>query len=260
MQAGRRARGYTLAGGLLVAGGASAIALALALQDPAARPVTAAGSLGPAVPSASATASASPGSSASPGAGTGPAATATPAAHRAVSGTEAPASDFVSDPLPRSEPIALDIPAIGVHTEVFPIGLNPDGTIAVPAPGPRYDSAAWYRYSPTPGQVGPSVIEGHLDSASDGPSVFYRLGELEPGDEISIGRADGLTAVFRVTGRRSYPKAEFPTSSVYGDLDYPGLRLITCGGGLDSTTRHYLDNTVVYAALASAHPSAPTHG
>jgi hypothetical protein len=150
----------------------------------------------------------------------------------------------------RSRPIELDIPAIDVHTSVAEVGLNPSGTIEVPHPGPDYDAAAWYRYSPTPGERGPAIIEGHLDT-TEGPSVFYRLGALHPGDQVDITRADGRSAIFQITAVRRYAKAAFPTAEVYGDLDHPGLRLITCGGDLDPVTHHYQDNTVVFADLLS---------
>jgi hypothetical protein len=261
MQVHRLARASVVAGALLLAGGASAIGLGLLSQDaPPQVGVTAVGSLGRAAPAPSASPSAGPTESPR----WAPASRWWSTSRRmspSGSPSESPSASSMPDErsgavLSRSEPVGLDIPAIDVSTDVFPIGLNADGGIAVPEPGPRYDSAAWYRYSPTPGQLGPSVIEGHLDSAHDGPSVFYRLGELEPGQEISVRRADGLTALFRVTSVGRYAKARFPTSTVYGDLDYPGLRLITCGGGLDSVTRHYLDNTVVFATFISAHPTA----
>jgi hypothetical protein len=163
--------------------------------------------------------------------------------------------DSTAAALGRSRPVELDIPAIEVHTSVAEVGLNPDGTIEVPHPGADYDSAAWYRYSPTPGERGPAIIEGHLDT-TEGRSVFYRLGALHPGDRIAVARADDSSAVFQVTAVRQYAKAEFPTAEVYGDLDHPGLRLITCGGDLDPVTHHYQDNTVVFADLVPD-PVAP---
>jgi sortase (surface protein transpeptidase) len=118
--------------------------------------------------------------------------------------------------------------------------------------GPRYDEAAWYDGSAAPGAVGTAVILGHVDSVEDGPSVFYDLGRLRPGDEISVSRADGSVARFTVDGVRRYPKDEFPSLVVYGDTDYPALRLITCGGEFDQSTGHYEDNVVVFASSADA--------
>jgi LPXTG-site transpeptidase (sortase) family protein len=136
-----------------------------------------------------------------------------------------------------------------VDSELVSLGLNPDGTLAVPT-GPDYDKAAWYNGSPTPGSLGPSVLEGHVDSAANGPSVFYRLGEVKAGDSIEVDSLDGTTSTFTVSRVEVYPKDAFPTMEVYGDTERPELRLITCGGDFDPATGHYRDNTVVYAELA----------
>lgn len=155
--------------------------------------------------------------------------------------------------LPASVPTTLTIQSIGVHTVVNPIGLNPDGTLQVPAPGPLYNQAAWYNGSPTPGQLGPAVIEGHVDSAADGPSVFFKLGAVRVGAQVKVDRADGSVAVFAVTGVRRFSKDNFPTKLVYGDSRQAGLRIITCGGPFDKSTGHYKDNIVVFAQLTGSH-------
>jgi sortase (surface protein transpeptidase) len=159
-------------------------------------------------------------------------------------------------PVAASLPATITIPAIGVDSAVIPIGKAADGTLAVPQPGPDLNKAAWYDHSVTPGQEGPAVIEGHIDSLA-GPSVFYRLGALRPGNTIKIVRADHSVARFRVDGVRSYPTHEaFPTAAVYGsDLNRATLRLITCSN-FDSSIGHYIGNTVVYAHLTALHHAA----
>jgi hypothetical protein len=154
--------------------------------------------------------------------------------------------------LSRSIPIAIDIPAIGVNSKLLRLGLDPDGAIAVPSLTSQANLAAWYKNSVTPGEIGTSVIEGHVDTYV-GPAVFFRLGALKPGDTIDVRLADGDTAIFRVTGVREYPKANFPDKTIYGGSDFAALRLITCGGAFDYTTRHYRSSTVVFASLVSHH-------
>jgi len=154
--------------------------------------------------------------------------------------------------LPSSKPVAIDIPAIDVHSVIQYVGLTPEHTLQVPAPGPHYNEAAWYKYSSTPGSTGPAVIVGHVDSAAEGPSVFFDLGDLRPEDKVLVTRADGLVAVFTVDGVRSYPKAAFPTKLVYGKDEHAVLRLVTCGGPFDDSTGHYLENIVVFASLIGA--------
>lgn len=159
-------------------------------------------------------------------------------------------SEIDGPTLPRSKPVTLDIPSIGVHSDVQYLGQTSDGALETPAPGPRYNDAAWYRYSPTPGSLGPAIMLGHVDSAAEGPSVFFRLGELSRGDRVAVTRADGSVAIFVVDEVQSYPKDDFPTDRVYGDIDHAGLRIVTCGGAFDDLAGHYLDNIVVFASLA----------
>jgi hypothetical protein len=180
-----------------------------------------------------------------------------PSATSSASATHPPASpeavtSVVGLVLPASAPVAINIPAIGVSSRLQSLGQNPDGSMQVPAPGsPRYDQAGWYRYSPTPGALGPAVIVGHLDSVN-GPSVFFRLGNLQPHDTVLVRRADGSVAVFTVDQVRRYPKANLPTQLVYGNTNYAALHLITCGGSIDPATGHYRDNIVVLASLVRA--------
>jgi hypothetical protein len=157
--------------------------------------------------------------------------------------------------LRRSPPVAVDIPAIGVTSALLHLGLNRDGTMRVPSLATAPDKAAWYKFSATPGQIGVSVIEGHVDSYQ-GPAVFFRLGALRPGDRVDVKLADGVIAVFRVTGVREYLKSHFPARTVYGATRHAALRLITCGGSFDYATHRYLSSTVVFASLASSRRTA----
>ena len=172
----------------------------------------------------------------------------------AAAGATGPAGRGPS--LHRSLPVTVDIPAIGVHSRLLRLGVNANGTIAVPSLTTSAQDAAWFKYSATPGQIGASVIEGHVDS-DRGPAIFFRLGALRPGDTIDVTLADGVTAIFRVTGVREYAKDHFPGKTIYGATNYAALRLITCGGSFDPVTRHYLSSTVVFASLTtSRHPPA----
>ena len=145
----------------------------------------------------------------------------------------------------RSVPVELRIPAIGVSVPLSQLGLNPDGTVQVPA---SFQQPGWYRLGPAPGQPGSAVILGHVDSYL-GPAVFFRLRYLHAGDTVSVRLADGVTAHFAVTGIAMYAKARFPDRLVYGSRGYSGLQLVTCGGVFDSETGHYLSNVVVYTRM-----------
>jgi hypothetical protein len=157
--------------------------------------------------------------------------------------TPAPAAVGV---LPASPPQRLVIPSISVDTGLIDLGLQPDGTMEVPADG---STAGWYVHSPTPGERGPAVLAAHVDWQGD-KGVFYDLRRTEPGDPIRVLRADGSTAAFTVQRVERYPKDDFPTEKVYGDVDSAQLRLITCGGEFDRSRRSYEDNVVVFARVA----------
>jgi hypothetical protein len=150
------------------------------------------------------------------------------------------------DRLRPSPPVRLEIPAIGVSSPLVRLGLNPDGTMEVPG---EYGLAGWFTGGPQPGQLGPAVIAGHVDSRT-GPAVFYRLRELRPGDQIRVVRADRRVLRFRVEALNSYPKQALPGDQVYGTTTVPSLRLITCAGTFDRARQSYRDNLVVWASLA----------
>lgn len=142
-------------------------------------------------------------------------------------------------------PVRVRVPAIGVDSELLRLGTDAAGALVPPD---DYDLAGWFAAGAVPGDVGPAVVAGHVDSV-DGPAVFARLGELAPGDEVLVDREDGTTAVFTVTGLGRHPKDDFPTEEVYGPTPRAELRLVTCGGEFDRSARSYLDNVVVTAVL-----------
>lgn len=144
-------------------------------------------------------------------------------------------------------PLALSIPAIGLKVPLSELGLNPNHTVQVPA---NFQEPGWYKFGPSPGQAGSSVILGHVDSYL-GPAVFFRLRSLRPGNRVDVWLADGVVAHFVVREVAMYPKTIFPTVQVYGSHGYSALQLVTCGGVFDSQTRSYLSNVVVYTSLIS---------
>lgn len=175
--------------------------------------------------------------------------TASPSAGVSTPVVPRPASP-VREEIPASPPVRVEIPSIGVDSEIIALGLRDDGTLEVPE-GDDYDRAGYYDGGPTPGERGPAVIAGHVDSKS-GPSVFYRLRDLRPGDEIKVTREDGRVLTFTAEKTNQYPKDELPTEDVYGPVPWSALRLITCGGDFDRSQRSYQDNLIVSARLTQA--------
>lgn len=153
-----------------------------------------------------------------------------------------------------SEPTELSIPDAAIQTSLLTVGRNADNTIQVPE---SYEAAGWYRYSPTPGEIGPTIIVGHVDSYR-GPAVFWRLSQLQPAQLVKIKRADGQTITYQVTEVKQFDQNNFPTTEVYGNISHAGLRLITCGGAYNRATNRYSHNTVVYATMLPKPASRPT--
>lgn len=144
-----------------------------------------------------------------------------------------------------SEPERMQIPTIGVDSALEDLALGDEGRLEAPV---DFDLAGWYAGGVRPGQVGPAIIAGHVDSPS-APAVFADIGELAAGDDVIITLSDGSDLIFQVSGSVQSAKAEFPTASVYSNVPAPELRLITCSGTFDSSTGHYLDNLIVFAEL-----------
>jgi Sortase domain len=181
--------------------------------------------------------------------------TSSPASIRQVAPSVVPA-DVGSSGLPSpvgatapraSPPVQIRIPAIGVDSSLVQLDARPDGTLEVPS---DFNAPGWYKRGPAPGELGPAIILGHLDSYT-GPAVFWRLSSLHPGDAARIRRQDGSELDFRIQRLSTFSTGAFPTNEVYGPTAGPELRLITCGGDYSLTRRQYLANVVAFASLAS---------
>ena len=140
-------------------------------------------------------------------------------------------------------PVALEVPSLGIDTELVGLRTDRSGALQVD-PDPAV--AGWYADGPAPGDAGPAVLAGHLDSRA-GPGVFAGLDRLHPGDAIAVRRSDGTTAHFVVRDVHTYAKRDFPTARVYAGDGRATLRVITCGGAYDPKTGRYRSNTIVFA-------------
>jgi hypothetical protein len=172
-----------------------------------------------------------------------------PGAQRRVTGKHRGVEDLVVGPvLPAAEPISISIPRLHVGSRTIRLGMDDHGAMQVPV-DPA--TAGWYRLGPTPGELGPAVIAGHV-TWNQVPGVFYRLAELRRGDLVKVAREDDRVAVFEVTHVARFDKSEFPTRAVFGGTDHAGLRLITCGGQLDRSSHRYRENVVAFATLVGS--------
>ncbi|MFC5063514.1 class F sortase [Actinomycetospora atypica] len=148
--------------------------------------------------------------------------------------------------LASSKPTSVSVPSIGAESSLIALGQKQDGSLEVP-PLSNPMQASWYDKSPTPGEIGPSVVLGHVNGGGK-PGIFYRLKDVKAGDQVLVNREDGQTAVFTVSQIDTVPKAAFPPE-VYADTPDSQLRLITCGGVFDPAAKSYEANIIVYANL-----------
>jgi sortase (surface protein transpeptidase) len=173
-----------------------------------------------------------------------------PSLHRTAPSVAPSASPLAAPPtvaaaIPRSVPVELKIPSINVDAKIIPEGTDSTGALETP-PLNEQNVTGWWDGGNTPGQDGPAVIVGHIDSAALGPMVFWNLHELVAGQAVEVILADGAQVWFNVVGAQQVSKDAFPTQQVYGPTPGPTLRLITCTGDFDPATGHYDDNLIVY--------------
>lgn len=169
-----------------------------------------------------------------------------------------PPSEPASRPESEVVPETLDIPGLGVHQSLLELGVTSSGELEVPSMADA-DQPGWYKHSVAPGEQGPAVIAGHVDTRT-GPAVFFDLRSMQVGDSVEVTRSDGMTAVFEVTKVRSHDKDAFPTDAVYGPVKGEELRLITCGGDFQPEKGSYEQNLIVFATLQELVPTSAVEG
>jgi sortase A len=143
------------------------------------------------------------------------------------------------------KPAILQIPKLGVETQIEEVGKDEDGKMASPG---NTENAGWYALGERPGETGSAVVAGHYDD-EDGPSIFFRLGELTRGDIIRILGTDGKTYEFEVFAVERYKDEYFPIDHVFSLQTGKYLNLITCDGWFSPQEQDYSERLVVFSKL-----------
>jgi sortase (surface protein transpeptidase) len=178
---------------------------------------------------------------------------AAPPAVRPAAERLPPPAGAAENAVPGVRPVSISIPALSMSGPLGELSQADNGELLAPDdPG----LAGWYTAGVVPGDVGPAVIGGHVDSRR-GPGVFVALRSLRRGDVVEIERSDGRTVAFAVTRVQEVAKAQFPTAAVYAATPQPELRLITCGGRFDRGARSYTGNVVVEAVVVERTEATP---
>jgi sortase A len=126
------------------------------------------------------------------------------------------------------------------------VGLDPQGKMDVPK---EPEDVGWYNLGAKPGENSSAVIDGHLDTLTGAPAVFYNLTKLEIGDKIVIDDELGKTRTFIVTSKEEYDFDKVPLKQVFDSPGQPTLNLITCEGVFDNANKNYSKRVVIYSRL-----------
>lgn len=152
----------------------------------------------------------------------------------------------VPSPSPVSVPMTLEIPALGIHSDVEEVGMDSEGRMAVPS---GYSNVGWWKLGAKPGDKGSAVMAGHYDSPTGSPGVFYNLADVQVGTSLFVKDHNGRRYEYQVYKVTEHSDAAFPLQTVFAQNDGFYLNLITCSGTWDSTLGNYSDRTVVYARM-----------
>lgn len=156
-----------------------------------------------------------------------------------------------------SPPVWISSAKAHIDSSVIAVGEDSQGAMAAPE-GPNSDpiwfTTFWWEYGAKPGQIGNTVIAGHLDRKDGSPAAFWWLHLLQKGDEVSVRTAQGSTLRYIVTDVEIYQNpTQGPNDPVmqriFGPAKTANLNLITCAG--DWTGKEYTKKLVVYTTLAS---------
>lgn len=145
-------------------------------------------------------------------------------------------------------PVRLSIPAIGVDAPIEAVGVTTAGDLAIPAQN-QWQDVGWYSSGPLPGELGSSVIDGHLDRPGGYPAVFWRLRDLSVGNEVIVIDTQGKTLHFRVTAIEYYPPKYAPIEQIFANQSGRYLNLITCSGDWIPSQHQTTLRLVVYTTL-----------
>jgi len=149
-------------------------------------------------------------------------------------------------------PTRIQIPVLKVVASVDSVATV-DGQLTVPD-DPM--TIGWWAGAAQPGsRSGTVVLDGHVDSARHGLGALFHLTALRAGDIVTVTTIRGDQVTYRVTARRSYPKAAGLPPDLFATSGPPRLVLITCGGQFDDNTLSYQDNVVVFAAPTNTQPA-----
>lgn len=154
----------------------------------------------------------------------------------------------------------VTVPSIGVNAPVVDAGSTGAGGGELNVPSDIHTVAWWdglwksgsstvREKVASPGQPGVALLAGHVDSAAEGPGVFYRLDVVKPGAIVTVTDQNKVTK-WKVTRVETVNKNALPTG-LFANTGKPQLALVSCGGPFDDSAGHYVDNIIAWTTPAS---------
>lgn len=140
-----------------------------------------------------------------------------------------------------SEPAEIDIPKIGTHAVVVPLGRDANGFMEAPDDP---DTVGWFQPGVKIGVPGNVLLDGHVDWGGR-LRVFGLLRELQPGDSFQITDSGGDVLTYSVAWTRLYDADTAPLGEIFQQTSDEEVTLITCGGAFDPSVHMYLGRWVV---------------
>lgn len=141
-------------------------------------------------------------------------------------------------------PVHISIPKAKVDTNIVEVGITKKGNLDVPN---NYTEVGWYKYGKRPGQIGSTVLDGHVDNGAKVPGPFKHLRDLKVGDEISVTMSDGSVFNYRVQVSEVYDTTKFPGEMVFNQTGDEYLKIITCHGKYVASKKTYDKRLIVTA-------------
>lgn len=154
-----------------------------------------------------------------------------------------PLEDLVLEQLKIGLPMRLKIPSINVDSSFEYVGLTHEGAVGAPQ---NPINAAWFDVGPRPGDIGNSIITGHINWYNGVTGVFADLDQLKPGDKITVLDDKGAVITFVVRGSQIYD-ATAEVVNVFSSSDGKAhLNLITCDGVWVKSAQQYSERLVIF--------------
>lgn len=144
------------------------------------------------------------------------------------------------------DPKKINIPSANIEGYIQKVGVDQKKQVAVPN---NIHIAGWFTESVRPGQLGLSIIDGHVTGpTADG--IFKNLLGVKPGATYTIEFGNGSTKTFEVLTVKEVPVNQ-AASVVFSQEPKQShqVNLVTCSGPFNRAANQYENRVIVTSKL-----------